>query len=264
MAMTHIKHPYLRNSLIVMAAAAISIVVAWLIETAGTAFITGRSYPATSVSSPTQLTAPPGLARVSGVPLLDHPRPVPNISFTDGDDQIRSLADFRGKVVLLNIWATWCVPCRKEMPTLDRLQATLGGPDFAVVALSIDRAGKRAVEAFYMETDVRSIDIYIDSTGSVSRELAVVGLPTTLLIDAEGRELGRLVGPAEWDAPEMVAFLQSRLRGKSGAWMPDLSNSRRYAMALAPIAPNADRGTDLDVPVDGSTTSSADRKGARR
>jgi hypothetical protein len=147
------------------------------------------------------------------------------------------------------------------MPTLDRLQAKLGGPEFTIVALSIDRAGKRAVEAFYMETDVRSLDIYIDSTGNVSRALAVVGLPTTLLIDAEGRELGRLVGPAEWDAPEMVAFLRSRLRGKSGARMPGSSSDRRYAAALATFPQNADRDTDLDVPVTGNTTSSTGMKG---
>jgi thiol-disulfide isomerase/thioredoxin len=259
--MTHVKHPYPRKWLLVVAAVAVSIVTAWLIETAGRAYITGRSNPATPAPNPTQSAASSGLAKVSGIPLFEHPRPVPDISFTDGDDQIRSLADFHGKVVLLNIWATWCVPCRKEMPTLDRLQAKLGGPEFTIVALSIDRAGKRAVEAFYMETDVRSLDIYIDSTGNVSRALAVVGLPTTLLIDAEGRELGRLVGPAEWDAPEMVAFLRSRLRGKSGARMPGSSSDRRYAAALATFPQNADRDTDLDVPVTGNTTSSTGMKG---
>lgn len=141
--------------------------------------------------------------------LHDTPVAVPELQFTDGEGQPRSLADFRGKVVLLNIWATWCLPCRKEMPTLDRLQAALGGDRFEVVALSIDRGGVDAVKSFYAEIGIQHLAIHVDTSNQVGFALATAGLPTTLLIDAEGRELGRLIGPAEWDAPEMVVFLKS-------------------------------------------------------
>lgn len=149
-------------------------------------------------------------------PLLDAPAPVPEIAFADGDGTARSLADFRGKIVLLNIWATWCVPCRTEMPTLDRLQGQLGGPDFGVVALSIDRNGPDAVRKFFGEIGVQHLAVNIDVSGKAAFSLAVVGLPATLLIDRDGMEIGRLIGPAEWDAPEMVAFLKSVISGGTG------------------------------------------------
>lgn len=135
------------------------------------------------------------------------PKPIPAVSFEDDQGRPRSLADFRGKVVLLNIWATWCPPCRREMPSLDRLQSRLGGPDFEVAALSIDRAGIDVVRRFYAEAGIRNLAIYIDSSGKASRELGATGLPSTLLIDREGRELGRLAGPSEWDAAGTVAFI---------------------------------------------------------
>lgn len=136
---------------------------------------------------------------------------VADISFTDERGRTLSLNDFRGKTVLLNIWATWCGPCRKEMPTLDRLQARLGGERFQVVALSIDRGGASAVQKFYAETGVRHLAFFIDATGRAGSSLALIGLPGTLLIDPEGREIGRLIGPAEWDSPEMIAFLESQI-----------------------------------------------------
>jgi len=138
------------------------------------------------------------------------PIALPEIAFQDGDGGTRRLAEFRGKVVLLNIWATWCGPCRHEMPTLDRLQAALGGGDFEVIALSIDRAGIDVVRAFYGELGLEHLGLYIDASGSVMDELSLFGLPTTLLIDREGREIGRLIGPTEWDAPEMLEFLRDR------------------------------------------------------
>jgi thiol-disulfide isomerase/thioredoxin len=149
----------------------------------------------------------------------DAPQPVPELQFTDGDGQPRTLAEFRGKVVLLNIWATWCLPCRKEMPTLDRLQAELGGPDFEVVALSTDRGGPEVVKKFYAENGIAHLAIHIDTSSQAGFTLATAGLPTTLLIDRQGQEIGRLVGPAEWDAPDMIAFLKSILAGKQG-WLP--------------------------------------------
>ncbi|WP_348642942.1 TlpA family protein disulfide reductase [Rhizobium laguerreae] len=155
-------------------------------------------------------TAGPVLAGPpKGLVLNDTPKPLPDVQFSDGDGRPQTLADFRGKVVLLNVWATWCLPCRTEMPTLDRLQAALGGDAFEVVALSIDRKGAAAVKRFYLEIAVQHLAMHVDASGEALSALAAVGLPATILIDAEGRELGRLMGPAEWDAPDMVAFLRS-------------------------------------------------------
>lgn len=147
---------------------------------------------------------------VENFAIHDQPQPVAQLGFEQGDGSSTTLENFRGKAVLLNIWATWCIPCRREMPTLDRLQAKLGGPDFEVVALSIDRAGVEVVRKFYEEIGIKNLAIYIDKTGKATRTLKVVGLPTTLLIDGLGRETGRLIGPAEWDTPEMIAFLRKQ------------------------------------------------------
>src|SRR4051812_26859229 len=97
----------------------------------------------------------------------DAPKALPEISFTDGAGQPHTLGDFKGKVVLLNIWATWCAPCRKEMPTLDRLQAALGGAHFTVVALSIDRKGMGAVKKFYNEIGVTHLGLYNDPSSRI-------------------------------------------------------------------------------------------------
>lgn len=145
-------------------------------------------------------------------PLLmeETPKAAPELQFTDGDGKSRSLTEFKGKVVLLNIWATWCGPCRKEMPTLDRLQAALGGPDFEVVALSIDRKGMEAVDKFYAEVGITHLARYVAPSASEAMDtLAVFGLPATYLIDTRGRILGRKDGPAEWDSPEFVAFFKT-------------------------------------------------------
>lgn len=139
------------------------------------------------------------------------PKILPSISFETSDGMPTTLDRFKGKFVLLNIWATWCAPCRYEMPTLDRLQAKLGSEKFVVVALSIDRAGQKPVRKFFSETDVKNLEIYIDRSMQAMRSLSAVVLPTTLLIGPEGREIGRLLGPAEWDSPEMIRFLKSQI-----------------------------------------------------
>ena len=139
------------------------------------------------------------------------PRPLPELQFQDGMGRARSLADFRGKVVLLNIWATWCTPCREEMPALDRLQARLGGTDFEIVALSIDQQGAQAVRRFYDEVGVKALALYIDPSAQAGFKLATIGLPTTIFVDRAGREVGRRVGPAEWDAPKLVDELRGMI-----------------------------------------------------
>jgi len=141
--------------------------------------------------------------------LDDASRPVAALRFDDGGGQERNLSDFRGKVVLLNIWATWCVPCRKEMPVLDHLEALLGGLKFTVVTVSVDRLGIEAVRKFFEEVGVQRLPAYIDSSGNALRTLRAFGLPTSLVIDRDGREFGRITGPAEWDSPETIEFLRN-------------------------------------------------------
>jgi thiol-disulfide isomerase/thioredoxin len=136
-------------------------------------------------------------------------KPVGAVQFVDAALQARTLADFKGKIVLLNVWATWCIPCRKEMPVLDRLQAKLGGPDFDVVPLSIDRGGTPVVRKFYDEVGIGALPIYVDVSGQAVATLRVTGFPTSLLIDRTGLELGLVIGPAEWDSPEIADFIGS-------------------------------------------------------
>ncbi len=148
------------------------------------------------------------IAGPQGFAVHHEPQPIANVRFVTEDGIRMDMEDMRGKVVLVNVWATWCVPCREEMPTLDALQAELGGNRFEVVALSIDRAGSQVVRRFYDEIGVTDLGVYVDETMLSATALRTVGLPTTLLVDADGRELGRLVGPAAWDDPEMVSFLR--------------------------------------------------------
>jgi thiol-disulfide isomerase/thioredoxin len=152
--------------------------------------------------------------------VLDAPRPLPDIAIADGGGKIGALADFRGKFVLLNIWATWCVPCRKEMPTLDRLQGQLGGPDFEVVALSIDRGGAETVRKFYAEVGIQHLAVRFDAAAEAPFKLAAVGLPTTVLIDPKGQEIGRVIGPAKWDSPEMIDSLKATITQKDSRPSP--------------------------------------------
>ncbi len=147
----------------------------------------------------------------------DQSRAAPDLQFVDAAGESHSLAEFRGRPVVLNIWATWCVPCRKEMPALDRLQATFAGSDLLVLALSIDRQGPSAVKSFYREIGISSLGIYVDASGSATRRAGAVGIPTTLLIVRDGREIGRKIGAAEWDSAEIVTLIQGRLEPRPAA-----------------------------------------------
>ena len=176
------------------------------------------SSPALQVAEPvsaTGSTSSGGSANPLELSVFEQPRPVPELRIQDDQGHDLTLADFRGRVVLLNVWATWCVPCRQEMPTLDRLQARLGGKDFLVMALSIDRKGVEAVRGFYREVGVEKLAIYVDPSGKGSRSLAIPGVPTTLLIDREGREVARKMGEAQWDSPEMVSLVERTMRAQS-------------------------------------------------
>ena len=148
----------------------------------------------------------------NGLPLKMHsqPRQLPSLTVRDANGKTFDLAAIRGKVVLLNVWATWCPPCRQEMPSLDRLQAQLGSNEFEVLALSVDigENGARLVRSFYKEIGIQRLAVYQDVQGGAISELKAVGVPTTLLIDRQGREVGRMSGTAEWDNPEIVKALR--------------------------------------------------------
>lgn len=129
------------------------------------------------------------------------------VPFVDGEGNEVRLADFAGKVVVLNLWATWCPPCRTEMPSLDRLAGAMAGADLEVVALSTDRGGPERIRKFFDEIGVEHLDVYQDARMQLAREAGAVGLPVTLLLDRQGREVGRVTGDAEWDSPEAKALI---------------------------------------------------------
>ncbi|MBP2292583.1 TlpA family protein disulfide reductase [Azospirillum rugosum] len=162
--------------------------------------------------------AEPGVAMVGldKYRSAEAPKPMPPLSFLDGEGRRVDVSEFKDKLVLLNLWATWCAPCVKEMPALDRLQAQLGGEGFQVVALSVDRGGKDQVQPFYQKIGVSNLGLYLDPSSSSMQALSLRGLPTTLLVDQEGRELGRIEGAVEWDSPEVVAFLRKHMGRGSG------------------------------------------------
>ena len=136
--------------------------------------------------------------------------PAPAVSFVDLAGNTVSLSEFAGKVVLVNLWATWCEPCLREMPSLERVQSRLGDK-IAVVAISEDRGGSKTVEPFIDKLRLKSVKIYLDPKSAMERAFKVQGLPTSFLIDRQGRVLGRVEGGAEWDAPKLLEVLKSFL-----------------------------------------------------
>ena len=144
---------------------------------------------------------------LSEAPLLRvHKTPIPlqPFNFVDSNGRQRSLSDFKGQHVLVNVWATWCPPCRKEMPALDRLQAMLGAtPEPQIVAISVDAISFDQLRAFYSVHEIRNLALYNGNENDVLAAMGIGGLPTTLLIDHDGNEMARLIGPTIWDAPEI-------------------------------------------------------------
>ena len=136
---------------------------------------------------------------------------VPDLSFKDSSGADVKLRKWQGRVVLLNLWATWCAPCRREMPTLNDVQKQLGSMDFEVVAMSVDRKGLEASSAFLKETGADSLGLYVDATTQSLEDLQAFGLPVTLLIDRKGREIGRLLGPAEWNSAEAITLIKAAI-----------------------------------------------------
>jgi thiol-disulfide isomerase/thioredoxin len=194
----------LRSTLIValvlsMAAFALLVVSHWRREPAK---------PVTALGTPQD-------AALSEFTALDPPRPAPPLAFAERGGETRELADFRGHWLLVNLWATWCAPCVREMPSLDRLQATLGDR-IRVLAISEDRKGAEVVDPFLSKLDLKAMTIYLDPAAHAQPAFGIRGLPTTFLIDPEGGLRGKLEGAAEWDSPTMVALIERYIAGDAG------------------------------------------------
>jgi thiol-disulfide isomerase/thioredoxin len=144
----------------------------------------------------------------------------PDVVFHRSDGKTISIVDLRGKVLLLNLWATWCVPCRHEMPSLDRLQAKLGDRGLEVVAVSVDRDGIKAIAPFFASAGLQHLAVYTDPTASVARALGASGLPESFLIDRSGRVVGSLSGPADWDGPAALRLIEPILAAEYAAEKP--------------------------------------------
>jgi len=139
------------------------------------------------------------------------PAPLPDITFQDATGKDVTLVSLKGRTVLLNLWATWCQPCREEMPALNRLQQALGGDKFEVVALSLDRTGYDASRKFLDEVKADAVKLYADPTAKQGLALKLIGMPTTILINKDGLEVGRLVGPAEWDSEDAKKLIKAAM-----------------------------------------------------
>jgi thiol-disulfide isomerase/thioredoxin len=159
--------------------------------------------------------APFAKGEVAAVTVAPSPKPPPVVTFQGTDGKPLTLADFKGRAVLVNLWATWCVPCRQEMPALDKLQAQFGGGNFEVVAINVDTRNPEKPRTWLQENGIRNLAYYADPTGKVLQVLQrsghVVGLPTTLLVDATGCEIALLKGPAEWSSPDALALMRAAL-----------------------------------------------------
>jgi thiol-disulfide isomerase/thioredoxin len=176
-----------------------------------------RSNPAASACEPAVAAAsrlaPLARGEVAALAVAHTPFRVPNVAFKDAEGHERTLADWRGRTILLNLWATWCVPCRREMPALDALQKDLGGADFEVVAVNIDTRDPAKPLAFLKEVGVTHLAYYSDQSAKVFQDLKlagkVFGMPTTLIVDRSGCEIGEMAGPAEWASADGVKLVSA-------------------------------------------------------
>lgn len=134
---------------------------------------------------------------------------LPEVVLLDGSEAERSLAEYKGKWVVLNFWATWCAPCRKEMPSLDRLARAM--PEIAVVPVATGRNDVAMIEKFYAEAGVTSLPVLRDPKSALARQIGVMGLPVTLILNPEGQEVARLIGDAEWDSAQAQAVLKAMM-----------------------------------------------------
>ena len=200
---------------LLMSVAAAAVILAVLAGVYGIARL--RSNPADAACAATVAAAgrlaPLARGEVAALAVAQTPFRLPDLAFRDADGRERTLKDWRGRTVLLNLWATWCVPCRKEMPALDALERALGGPKFQVVAVNIDTRDADKPRAFLNSIDVKHLAYYSDQSAKVFQELKsagkAFGMPATLIVDRAGCELGAMAGPAEWASADGIKLVSA-------------------------------------------------------
>src|SRR5436190_4869230 len=160
--------------------------------------------------------APLAHGEVAALTMATSPLRLPDLAFEDAEGKPRKLSEWRGKTVLVNLWATWCVPCRKEMPALDNLQAKLGGKDFEVVAVNIDTRDPEKPRNFLKEANLTRLGYFADSKAKVFQDLKnigkALGMPTSILVDSQGCEIGTIAGPAEWASDDAIALIKAAVQ----------------------------------------------------
>src|SRR5512135_3216492 len=170
----------------------------------------GNSACASAVNLSRKIS-PLAQGEVAALTMATAPLKLPNLTFLDTDGKPKKLSDWRGHTVLVNLWATWCVPCRREMPALDRLQAKLGGKDFQVVAINIDTRDPEKPKNFLKEARLTSLDYFSDEKAKVFQDLKSIGralgMPTSVLVDGHGCEIATIAGPAEWDSDDAIKLV---------------------------------------------------------
>jgi thiol-disulfide isomerase/thioredoxin len=168
--------------------------------------------PAVALSSK---LAPLAHGEVAALTMAEAPLRLPNLAFEDADGKPKKLSDWHGRIVLVNLWATWCVPCRKEMPALEGLQTRLGGPNFEVVAINIDTRDPEKPKNFLKDANLTRLGFFSDQKAKVFQDLKSVGralgMPTSVLVDGEGCEIATIAGPAEWDSDDAVKLITAAI-----------------------------------------------------
>jgi thiol-disulfide isomerase/thioredoxin len=162
-----------------------------------------------------QKIAPLARGEVAALTMASTPLKLPDLAFEDADGKPKKLSDFRGKTLLVNLWATWCVPCRKEMPALDQLQAKLAGPNFEVVAINIDTRDPEKPKNFLKEASLTRLGYFNDQKAKVFQDLKAIGralgMPTSVLVDPQGCEIATIAGPAEWGSDDALKLIRAAL-----------------------------------------------------
>jgi thiol-disulfide isomerase/thioredoxin len=153
---------------------------------------------------------------VAALTMASAPLRLPDLAFQDAEGKPRKLSDWRGKTVLVNLWATWCVPCRKEMPALEGLQSKLGGANFEVVAINIDTRDPEKPKNFLKEANLTRLDYFSDQKAKVFQDLKQIGralgMPTSVLVDGQGCEIGTIAGPADWDSDDAIKLIKAAVQ----------------------------------------------------
>lgn len=213
------RQPYLRLAMVL--AGGVAGVVVGLAGVYGIATLTRNAGGDKACQPAVELArklAPLVRGEVAAVNVAKRPLHVPNLAFNDASGKQVSLDQWRGRTVLLNLWATWCVPCRKEMPALDTLEQRFGGPDFQVVAVNIDTRDPEKPKAWLKEVGISKLAYFADPQAKVFQDLKEIGrafgMPTTMLLDRQGCEIGTIAGPAEWASEDAVKLILAAL-GKS-------------------------------------------------